>query len=202
MKQIASFLFRGRGRVLGFASVGVIACSLTASAAAPWKMRQASARTLINGFGADPVASESLRPGDRSFLGKAMEMVRQQMRLAEVGVSQAANSDVRKHAQQLVGDYRQLNDTLDALIRRKGGIAGAPVGGTSENYQKLVETSGGAFDAAFLKVAGHLTDETLNLFEQVASESKDSDVREFAAAQLPVLRAHRSASTELRKSAT
>jgi hypothetical protein len=39
----------------------------------------------------------------------------------------------------------------------------------------------------------------LTLFEQVASDSNDADVRELAAAELPVLRAHRTAITELEK---
>jgi putative membrane protein len=202
MNTSAFFIFRGRARMLPLVCIGLVAISLNANAAAPWKARQVSARSLMNGFGAEPAASEALRPVDRAFLSKAVESVRQQMRLAEVGVSQAANADVRSHAQKLVTDSRTLNDTLDALIRRKGGIAGAPVGGTSENYQKLAETPGGAFDAAFVRAASQMADEVLNLFEQAAADAKDSDVRELAAAQLPALRANRNAVLELKKSAT
>ncbi len=98
-----------------------------------------------------------------------------------------------------MADYRSLNEALDALIRRKGGIAGAPAGATSENYQQLAEKAGLNFDREFVRTAGQATDAALQLFEQMVSESKDADAREFAAAQLPLLRAHRSTITELRK---
>jgi predicted outer membrane protein len=167
--------------------------------AATTRVRQVSARSVIQGFAVDPLANDALRPADRAFLAKAADAVRQQMRLGEVGVSQAADTRVRSHAQQLVTDYRTLHDTLEALIRRKGGIAGAPVGGTSENYQKLGEKSGLPFDREFVRTAGQGTDAALALFEQIVSETKDTDARELAAAQLPILRAHRSAINELRK---
>ena len=195
--------FRGRSRGLRLCCVTLTAfcVGVGTAAAAPLKVRQVSARSMMNTFGAEPIAGDSLRPTDRAFLGKAAENVRQQMRLAEVGVSRAAKTEVRSHAQELVADYRQLNDTLEALIRRKGGIAGAPVGGTSETYQKLVENSGAGFDAAFVRAAGQMSEEILNLFEQAAADSKDADIRELAAAQLPVLRGHRSKMAELKKAA-
>jgi predicted outer membrane protein len=73
------------------------------------------------------------------------------------------------------------------------------VGGTSETYQKLLEKSGTLFDQAFVRLVAQLSTDTLTLFEQVASESKDSDVRELAAAQLPLLRGHRTTIAELKK---
>ena len=173
--------------------------SHTVEAAAPGKVRNVSARSLIQGYAVDPLANEALRPADRAFLAKASETTRQQMKLAAVGVGQAGDTRVRSHAQQLVGDYRTLNEALDALIRRKGGVAGAPVGGTSETYQKLGEKTGLSFDREFVRTAGQATDAALALFEQIVSETKDTDARELAAAQLPVLRAHRSAITELRR---
>jgi putative membrane protein len=164
----------------------------------------------MNTFGAEQVATAggNLRPSDRAFLTKAGETARQQMRLAEVGVSQAAKSEVRSYAQQLVTDYRELNDSLEAMIRRKGGIAGAPVGGTSETYQKLVETSGvvetsgATFDTEFVRIESRMNEATLTLFEQAAADSKDADVREFAASRLPMLRAHRTAIVELKKTSS
>lgn len=186
---------------VGLTLCGLILASHSGEAATPGKVRQVSARSLIQGYAVDPLATanESLRPTDRAFLTKASETTRQQMRLGEVGVGQASDTRVRSHAQQLVSDYRSLNDALEALIRRKGGIAGAAVGGTSETYGKLAEKSGQSFDREFVIAAGQATDAALALFEQIVSETKDTDARELAAAQLPVLRAHRSAITELRK---
>jgi len=173
--------------------------ALTARGAALGQSRQVTARNLAKGFATEPLVGNELRPAERAFLSKAAESSRQQVRLAELGLSQAGDTEVRSTAHQLAGDCKQLSDSLDALIRRKGGLAGAPVGGTSETYQKLAENAGAGFDREFVRVAAQLNDNALALFEQAASDAKDPDVREFAAAQLPVLRAHRNAIVELKK---
>jgi putative membrane protein len=144
-------------------------------------------------------AADELRPNEQTFLAKAGETSRQQLRLADVGARQSASSDVRSHALQLAADYRDLSDSLEALIRRKGGIAGAPVGGTSETYQKLRAHSGAEFDREFLRIAGELSDSVMMLFEQAANNTKDADVRDFAAGRLPLLRDHRNRTIELKK---
>jgi predicted outer membrane protein len=187
-------LFSGRARLVGaLVVVAMISPSLSAGAAGP-RVRQVSARSAV-----EPSAVDALRPAERAFLMQAVEDTRQQLRLAQVGVSQATSAEVRSHAQQLVADYRSLNTSLEALIRRKGGIAGAPVGGTSENYRKLVETTGNNFDWEFMRTVARKTDDVLTRFEQVVSQAGDEDIREFAAAQLPTLRAHRSEATKLTK---
>jgi predicted outer membrane protein len=145
--------------------------------------------------------ADTLRPAERAFLVNASESTRQQMRLAEVGVSQAESSEIRGHALQMAIDFRALNESLEGLIRRKGGIPNAPVGGTSENYHRLIESAGVDFDREFLRIAMEANDRALALFEQVASDTRETDIHEFAAAQLPVLRAHRSKLTELKNAA-
>jgi predicted outer membrane protein len=179
--------------------VVLIGSTMAAEAASSLRVRQVSARNLTRGFTAEALAANDLRPVERAFLAKAVETSRQQMRLAEIGVSQATRSEVRSHAQQLATDYRSLNTALEALVRRKGATAGAPVGGPSETYQKLVAQAGANFDREFVRAVARLTDDVLALFEQVASDAKDTEIRELAAAQLPVLRAHRSEVTELQK---
>jgi predicted outer membrane protein len=177
----------------------LLGATLPVDAAQTGRLLQVSARSLTHVLAADPLAADTLRPAERAFLSKALESSRQQVRLAEIGVSQATNAQVRSHAQQRVADYRTLNGVLDALIRRRGGIAGAPVGETSETYKALLGKAGADFDREFVRTAADATNDVLTAFEQIASESKDEDVRELAAAQLPMLRAHRSEIIELQK---
>jgi putative membrane protein len=138
--------------------------------AAPGKTRLAIARNLASAYVGELALGDTLRPEERAFLLKATETGLQQMRLA--------------------ADYRRISEALDAMVRRKGGIAGAPVGGTSEAYRKLLENPGAEFDREFVLAAAQLTETAITLFEQAAADAKDTDVREFAGAQLPVLRAH------------
>lgn len=200
MKIHLSFADRIRGPI-ALLGLSCVAFNLPATVqAAPGAgNRQPIARNLLHGFAAIPMGSDTLRPTERAFLTAAVETGRQQMRLAEIGASNADGSDVRSHALELASDYRILSDALSALIRRKGGIAGAPVGNPPENFQALMAKAGPEFDREFVKTSAKLTDDVMALFEQAAAEAKDSDIRELAAAQLPLLRGHRNRVTELKR---
>jgi len=198
MKTPSLFTPRAAAR-LGLLVLGSFCVGHTVLAAGPSRVRQVSASTWVKQFAAEPLAADGLRAGEKAFLAKAIETARQQMRLAQVGVSQAGSSEVRSHALQLASDYRELHDALEALIRRKGGLAGAPAGATSETYQKLAEKSGADFDREFVRTVATASGQVMNLFEMAAGEAKDPDVRDFAANELPILRAHRNTIADLKK---
>lgn len=180
-------------------ALGVVWIGNALVAAPPSRVRALSAHSSLKLYMAEPLATDGLRVGEKAFLAKAVETARQQMRLAEIGASQADSSDVRSHALQLASDYRELSNALEALIRRKGGLAGAPVGVTSETYQKLSEKSGADFDREFVRTVAVTSGQVMNLFETAAAEAKDPDVRDFAASELPILRAHRNTIADLKK---
>jgi putative membrane protein len=162
---------------------------------------------LARAFVATPIASlatDALRPAERSFLEKALESGRLQARLAELGASQASSTDIRSHAEQLKSDTRAMNEALTALRQRKAGAPApsAEVAATEpepDPYAELAGRAGAEFDREFVRVMSELHEATIALFEQTASEAKDADVRDLAAAQLPTLRAHRNRIVELKK---
>ena len=197
-KIFASSIVHQARRTGWLALLGATSVGVTCAVAAPWRMRLPAA-SLVNRFAAEPVATDALRPNEQEFLTKAIEAVGQQMRLAAVGASKADSAEVRSQALQLTAEGRQMADTLDALVRRKGGIPGAPVGGTSEGYQKLAEKAGVEFDREFVLTASQLIANALMLFEKGAADSRDPDVRELAAAQLPVLRGQHNTLSDLKK---
>ena len=178
---------------------GVLALTSLADAAQPSRLRQVAARSVRTPDVTAPLATDTVRPAERSFLETALGASRLQARLADLGSSQAANSDVRSHSEQLKSDHRQLLDALTALIQRKSVVVEAPREPTSDVYTRLAEASGANFDREFVRVMAPLHNETISLFEQAAADSKDPDVRDFAAAQLPMLRAHRNRIAELKR---
>lgn len=145
-----------------------------------------------------PLAADSLRPAERAFLEKATEIGRLQMRLADIGASQATSADVRGHAEQLKSDNRQLVDALTSLAQKRGGATRTATE-PAESYAQLAAKSGAEFEREFVRVMADVHETTITLFEQAAAEAKDADVRDLAAAQLPMLRAHRNRITELKK---
>lgn len=193
----SSYFFFARATVVALlAAVGVSAVA----ANVPARFRQVAAQSMVRGYVAEPLATtDTVRPGERAFLEKALGAGQLQTRLAELGASQAATTEVRSHAEQLKSDNRQLVDALMAIIQKKGPGTTPTGEARSESYAKLAGKSGADFDREFVLVMAALHTETISLFEQAAAESKDTDVRDLAAAQLPMLRAHLNRITELKK---
>lgn len=179
--------------------LGVTLLASRAGAAPDAHRASAPPTSADSTFSVEARATDTWRDAERAFVGKALGLSRQQVWLAELAVGQAANAAVRSHALLLGADYRALVDALDALSRRKGGVSAATVDASAPEARALAGKAGAEFDREYVRRAGHLSDETLTRFEQIASEAKDEDVKALAAAQLPVLRKHSSALTELRK---
>jgi predicted outer membrane protein len=177
-----------------------ISVGLVANAAPSWRMPQASTKPWVRLFATTPMAADALRPNEQVFLEGAIYRSGQERRLAEIGASQATSSDVRTLALQMSGDHRQLTDTLEALLRKKGVGLQTPTGRSTENHDRLLELTGRDFDREFVLQVSKLHDELMGLFEQVVPESRDADIKDMAGNQLPMLRDHRNKLLELKKS--
>lgn len=203
MPLLSAPLFRCSSARARWASIS-LACGLfladTAGAAPPWRSRPVAANRLPASGAVDRLAADELRAFDRAFLNRAAELGRQQMRLAELGLGNGTHADVRSFAMQLATDYRRIDSALDAVTRRKGGLADAPVGGTSETYARLVSRSGADFDREFVQAVDTLTEEVMKLYEQATASARDADVQDFASAQLTILREHRNRAIGLKRS--
>lgn len=195
MNSSPRFLRRG----LIFAAAALLTGAL-AEAGLP-SQRRVAARSLIRGYPTDPLATD-LRGADSAFVRKAIETGRLQVRMAELASSQAVRSDVRGHAEQLKSDNRQLIEACTALQQRKGmsrSVTAVAETAEPDTYARLAERSGAEFDRAFVLLMAGVHEDMISLFEQAASESRDPDVRDLAAAQIPMLRAHRNRITELKQ---
>jgi putative membrane protein len=166
-----------------------------ASRRADPKMRVVMARS----FAGEALATDALRPAERTFLERAAALARGELRLARLAVGQAVGSDVRSFATQLATDHQALVDAMEALRRRKGATAAPVTGPAAEESDPLAGRSGPEFDRAFVRTITEQHEELLTLFEQAASEARDADVRELAGSALPTLRDHRNKLVELRK---
>lgn len=201
MRPRSLFCLRLRARqIAGFAFACFLGLAVSASAAPRWRSGPDLAKNLVLGFAALPLASDALRPVERTFLEKAAASSRQQMRLAKLALSQAVSSDIRTYAQQIASDNRQLNDSVEDLLRKKG-ISPDQIASdvATETYTQLAVSAGSDFDREFLRLAGDMHGNALTLFEEVMADAKDEDVRELVGTYLPVLRNHRNRGTELAK---
>jgi putative membrane protein len=169
------------------------------AAATTGRIRTAAARSFRSHFAVTPMASDGLRESEQTFLESASERCRRELRLAQVALTQASTSDLRALALQMSGDQARLRDAIEALMRKNG--IGVPTGENQppEEYQRLLEMSGSAFDREAVALLSRIHEELMTLFEQAASEARDPDVRALAASELPMIRDHRQQLIQLKK---
>jgi putative membrane protein len=156
-----------------------------------------TAPTATTSPGAD--TATTLHAGEESFLQDATVGARAATELARLAMSQASTSTVRDLAQQMVGDYTQINDTLESLARRKAVPLPLSPTGFSSDVRQLSTQTGSGFDQAFIRVTTATSQRELRLFETAVANAKDADVRDVAGSLLPVLRNHVNKLTELQK---
>ncbi len=190
-------LLRRRACRLGLVAAAALV-GASSAAGAP-RFRGPVAKNLIHNFAAEGLASDSLRPSERTFLEKAAALSRDELRLARLAVSQATSSEVKAFAQQMAGDQQQISDSVDSLRRKKGSAPAVAPEVVSEAAQKLAQKTGADFDREFVRVVADVHAEMVILFEQSMSDAKDTDVRELLGSYLPVLRDHQNKVNELRK---
>lgn len=141
----------------------------------------------------------SLQPVERAFVIQELANCRAQADLARLAVSQAGSSKVRDLAQQLVGDYREINVTLENIAQRKAITVPLPSTTFSEEYRRLAASSGKNFDQAFVRELAAANERILRLCEAAVANAGDEDIREAAGNFLPVVRDHINKTTELLK---
>lgn len=187
--------------LLRISLAGALAGGAALAGQSRWQVARAAAPSGFRGFAAQPMAGDSLRPIERTFLDQAVEISRERVQVARLAMSQANTSDVRAFAQQLAADYQLIGDSVEALRRRKGALEtplAEPKDIVSEMQQTLAQKSGAEFDREFIRFMADQHSATLALFEQAAN-AKDADVRELAGSYLPTLRDHHNRIVELRK---
>lgn len=195
--QIRIFGRCANSRGLWLAVTLATAGTLTVSAAPRW--RGPVAKNLIHNFAAEGLATDTLRPSERTFLEKAAALSREEVRLARLAVGQATGSEVKAFAQQLASDHQQIHDSVESLRRKKGSATEPAAEAVSEAAQKLAPKTGADFDREFVRIIADLHAEAVILFEQAMSAAKDSEVRDLLGSYLPMMREHQNKVTELRK---
>jgi putative membrane protein len=125
---------------------------------------------------------------DAVFVTKAAEAGARMVELAKVGAAKAAATDVKACAQHMAFDHRALGADLGSLARSKDVRVPAP--SPAAVLSDVAARAGAAFDRAFLVQVVKEHEALISLFEGESRDGRDSDVKEWAAKQLPALREH------------
>ena len=127
---------------------------------------------------------------DAKFIEKAGQGAQQEVTLGTLARNLGANQQVRDFGSMMVADHTKELDKVRDLAARKGVDIGPEKHSARATNTKLAKLSGVDFDRAYMKdmVEDHRKD--LLVFQKMAAEARDPDVRQFATDMLPLLQRH------------
>lgn len=209
-------------------------CTVLALSAAPLGAQEDNYRKDKNqdkGAPGEVSTSEAGKAGklsraDEKFIKDACQGGHIEVKMANLGVQKAQNSEVRQFAQKLVDDHTKANSELKELAARKGCTlpepqdritsigedvdrtrvrekAGAEQAESKEHaefqaeWNKLESSSGADFDRQYVHMTVKCHEQMTKGFEKASQKSDDADVMAFAAKRLPTLREHLTAARSL-----
>ena len=97
---------------------------------------------------------------------------------------------VRDLGTRMTQDHQRANEQLNRILTQKGITEPASTEKTTKMIDRLQNLNGADFDRAYTKdmVKDHEVD--IASFKNEAANGKDSDIRSWAAQELPVLEEH------------
>ncbi len=136
---------------------------------------------------------------DKSFLQGAYEDGLAEIHMAGLGVKKTGNEEIKAFAMKLEADHGKANGEMMALANNKKVDFAKKPDMVDTAKEKIMDLRGTSFDKAFIDgmVSDH--EKAVAAFEKAANESKDPDVKAFAAKTLPTLREHLSMAKELQQ---
>jgi putative membrane protein len=132
-----------------------------------------------------------ISPADRTFATKAAAGGEAEVVLGRLATEKAGSQQVRQFGQQMVTDHTQANQELQAIAKQQNlTLPTKPDAKSTATEQRLQNSSGAAFDAAYSRdmVQDHQQD--VADFQKEASSGQDPAMKAFAQKYLPVLQHH------------
>lgn len=137
---------------------------------------------------------------DAEFVDKAGIIGKTELQASQLALDRSSNPHVKTFARKMLDDHDRMTTELQKLGARKGVPVQAKML-VDPAVTALRARTGRAFDTGYVAIAGPTAHEAaIKLYEAEARDGHDPQLRAFAAAALPTLKAHLSAARELEKS--
>lgn len=128
---------------------------------------------------------------DGDFLMEAAAMQLDEISLGKLAQEKGNSQHVKALGKMMVEEHSKSLTELTALSQSKSVVI--PTTNTEdskENYKKLADKSGNDFGKAYSDMMVEHHKDAISLFEKVATESEDQEIRTWAANKLPSLKKH------------
>lgn len=135
-------------------------------------------------------SQEMVGKTDKQFMTKAAQSGMMEIQLAQMAQQKAASEDVKAYARKLEQDHSKANDQLKKIAEERGVQLPSDIGQHQQQVAKFQNLSGEEFDRAYMKMQVQHHKKDISEFRKHENRSMDTNLKEFASAQLPVLQQH------------
>ncbi|MEO7309598.1 MAG: DUF4142 domain-containing protein [Chitinophagaceae bacterium] len=128
---------------------------------------------------------------DAQFLVDAYSSGLMEVKAATNAAVKATNKDVKDFAAMLVAAHEKVNGQIQTTAASKNiSLPTGPTDSQNSKLTKWMKETGHEYDKDFIDmmVSGHK--DGVNLYEKIASDATDADIKAWAAQTLPDLRKH------------
>ena len=136
-------------------------------------------------------AASTLDPTDSSFVKDAAEANLFEIQAAQIAQQKGNDPQVKTFAQTMVDDHTKANEELQSLAQQKGVTwPTSPSVGQKAKLGALNHWTKSGFDHHYAddQLAAHK--DAVKLFTKESTDSKDADLKAWAAKTLPTLQHH------------
>lgn len=153
---------------------------------------------FIIGLGMGPAGAKSM--SDKDFAKKAASGGIMEVTLGEVAQKQATNEKVRDFGQRMVTDHGMANQQLMSLAE-KNDLPITRDMDKEENkmVRHLSKLKGSDFDRAYMHHMVQDHEKDVAMFEKMARDAKNPELKEFAAKNVTVLQEHLKMAKEIER---
>lgn len=147
--------------------------------------------SIIAALGTSAWAAD-LSKADKDFMQKASQAGSMEIKASEMAASTSNNADIKQFAQTMISDHTAVGDKLKSLAKdKKVKLTDQPSAEQKEQLKALSKLDGASFDVAYVRQVGvSAHKDAVDLFDKASNDAKDSDVKSFAADNLPALKHH------------
>lgn len=149
----------------------------------------------------DSTSGMGINDNVADFAVKAANGGMMEVQLGEYASKNATDKSVKDFGAMMAKDHLKANDELKGLATSKNIALPATVGqDMTDMMNDLMKKTGKDFDKDYMNsmVKDHKDD--IDMFQKAADDSKDSEVKAFAAKTLPILKKHLSDAEAIVKS--
>ncbi|MGI8470008.1 MAG: DUF4142 domain-containing protein [Pyrinomonadaceae bacterium] len=146
---------------------------------------------VVNNNAINSNVANEVEGGSFGFMKEAAQGGMAEVELGKLAASKAQNAEVKAFGQKMVTDHTKINNDLKEVAAKKKATLPTEVNAKQkELMDKLSKLSGADFDKEYVDSMVDDHKEDIDAFQEQADSGNDSNVKGFAARNLPTLKAH------------